>query len=62
MQGWFDGQPALDRRNIRVRDVDTFAIDAFYFSTFFGVSDPSWAASNGEYVDFDQFVVGIGRL
>jgi Polysaccharide lyase 14 len=62
VQGWFDGQLALDRRNVRFRDVDTFAVDAFYFSTFFGGSDPTWAPSKDEHVDFDQFMVGIGRL
>jgi hypothetical protein len=62
VQGWFDGQLALDRRDIRFRDVDTFAIDAFYFSTFFGGSDPSWAPSKDERVDFDRFVVGTGPL
>jgi hypothetical protein len=62
VQGWFDGQLALDRRDIRFRDVDTFAIDAFYFSTFYGGSDASWAPSKDERVDFDQFAVGTGPL
>ena len=62
VQGWFDGQLALDRRNVRFRDVDTFAIDAFYFSTFFGGSDSTWAPSKDEHVDFDQFVIGTGRV
>jgi hypothetical protein len=62
IQGWFDGQLALDRRDFRFRDVDTFAIDAFYFSTFFGGSDAAWAPSKDERVDFDQFVVGTGPV
>jgi hypothetical protein len=61
VQGWFDGAMALDRRGIRFRDVDAFAIDAFYFSTFFGGSDPTWAAAKDEYVYFDQFVIATGR-
>ena len=61
VQGWFDGALALDRRNIRFRDVDTFAIDAFYFSTFFGGDDPSWAPAKDERVDFDQFVIATAR-
>ena len=61
VQGWFDGQLALDRRTIRFRDVDSFAIDAFYFSTFFGGDDPTWAPAKDERVDFDQFVISTGR-
>lgn len=61
VQGWFDGVQALDRRNVRFRDVDAFAIDAFYFSTFFGGSDPTWAAVKDEFVYFDQFTVATGR-
>jgi hypothetical protein len=62
VQGWFDGTLALDRRNVRFRDVDAFAIDLFYFSTFFGGSDPTWAAVKDETVDFDRFAIGTGRL
>jgi hypothetical protein len=62
VQGWFDGTLALDRRDVRFRDVETFAIDLFYFSTFFGGSDPTWAASKDERIDFDRFVIGTGRL
>jgi hypothetical protein len=62
VQGWFDGALALDKRDIRFRDVDSFAIDAFYFSTFFGGDDPSWAPAKDERVDFDVFAIGTGRL
>jgi len=57
VQGWFDGVLALDRKNIRFRDVSTFAIDLFYFSTFFGGSDSTWAATKDEYVYFDDFII-----
>ncbi len=56
VQGWFDGTLALDRRDIRFRDVDSFAIDGFYFSTFFGGSGSEWAPSRDETIDFDDFV------
>jgi hypothetical protein len=42
-------------------DVDTFAIDPFYFRTFFGGSDPSWAPAKDEYAAFDRCVIGTGR-
>lgn len=56
VRGWWDGELALDRGGVRFRDVDTFAIDGFYFSTFFGGSDSSWAPTRDEHVDFDTFV------
>jgi hypothetical protein len=56
IQGWFDGELALDQGGMRFRDVDTFAIDGLYFSTFFGGGDDSWAATQDEYVYFDDFV------
>jgi hypothetical protein len=62
VQGWFDGVLALERPGVRFRDVDTFAIDVFYFSTFFGGSDSSWAPSRDEYVYFDEFVVATGPI
>ena len=61
VQGWFDGVLALDRRDVRFRDVDAFAIDIFAFSTFFGGSDPTWAPSKDERVSFDQFVIATAR-
>jgi hypothetical protein len=62
VQGWFDGVLALDRRDVRFRNVDTFSIDAFYFSTFFGGDDPAWAPSKDERVDFDNFAVSTGPI
>jgi hypothetical protein len=61
VQGWFDGTLALDRRDVRFRDVDAFSIDAFYFSTFFGGQEPCWAPSRDERIDFDDVVVATGR-
>jgi len=34
---------------------DSFAIDALYFSTFFGGSDKSWATRKDETITFDDF-------
>jgi hypothetical protein len=62
VQGWFDGVLALDHQGVRFRDVNTFAIDVFYFSTFFGGDDSTWAPSRDEYVFFDEFVVARGPI
>jgi hypothetical protein len=61
VQGWFDGVLALDRRDVRFRNVNAFAIDVFAFSTFFGGSDATWAPVKDEQVTFDQFVIATAR-
>ena len=61
VQGWFDGELALDRRGLRFRDADTFTIDWLFFSTFFGGNEPDWAPTRDEHVDFDGFVVRATR-
>lgn len=62
VQGWWNGALALERKNIRFRDVSTFAIDVFYFSTFFGGSTSDWAATKDEHTYFDDFVISTGPI
>ena len=57
IRAWLDGQPALEVTTFRFRDVDTFAIDTLYFSTFFGGGSSSWATTRDEVVFFDDFEV-----
>ena len=54
---WFDGVPALETTTMRFRDVDDFAIDTLYFSTFFGGGSSSWATTADEVVWFDDFEI-----
>ncbi len=54
---WFDGQMAMHRSDMRFRDISTFAIDGFYFSTFFGGGDASWATSKDERILFDDIMI-----
>ncbi len=56
IQGWFDGELAFDRQDIRFRDTDTFAIDTMYFSTFFGGSGATFAPLKDESIFFDDFL------
>jgi hypothetical protein len=56
LQGWYNGELVHDNHNMRYRKVDSFAIDAFYFSTFFGGSNSKWAPTRNETIDFDSFV------
>ncbi len=62
VQAWFDGELALDQQGIRFRDVSDFAIDIFYFSTFFGGSGASWAPTSDQYVTFDDFIIATTPL
>lgn len=59
VQAWLDGEMVLDLQNIRFRDVTTFAIDGFYFSTFFGGSGDQWNTSKDELAFFDDFIISI---
>jgi hypothetical protein len=54
---WLDGELALEAESMRFRDVDDFAIDGMYFSTFFGGGSSSWASTADETVLFDDFVI-----
>lgn len=62
IQGWLDGELALDVRDVRFRTVSSFAIDGLYFSTFFGGSTADWAPSEDQTADFDDFIVSTGRI
>jgi hypothetical protein len=63
LQAWADGVQMLNLTNFCYRVAGaTFAIDALYFSTFFGGSDASWAPTAVQTVDYDEFVVSTGRI
>lgn len=62
LQGWFDGDLALDASGLRFRDVDSLAVDLFFFCTFFGGDDPSWAPGRDEHVWIDDVVVSTGPV
>ncbi|MDD5290787.1 MAG: hypothetical protein PHZ04_01595 [Patescibacteria group bacterium] len=54
---WLDGRLVMDEEDFRFRDIPEIGIDAFYFSTFFGGADETWAAAKREYIYFDDFVI-----
>ena len=56
---WIDGVLALSVEDMRFRDIDDFAIDNLYFSTFFGGSDSSWATTKDEITYFDDFIIEV---
>ena len=62
VQAWIDGNLVLDIRNLRFRDIDSLAIDSFYFTTFFGGADASFAPAKDEYIYFDNFIIAVKPL
>ena len=62
VQGWLDDRLVVDINNIRFRDIETLAIDGFYFSTFFGGSGNQWNTSKDEVAFFDDFRVSVPSL
>ncbi|CAN0399254.1 unnamed protein product, partial [Phaeothamnion confervicola] len=58
LQTFLDGAEVLRNETMLWRNSDSaFGINTFYFSTFFGGSDNSWAPTKISYIDFDDIVV-----
>lgn len=56
-----DGEEVARRDNLRLRNTDTGGlIERFYFSNFYGGSDPSWAPPRPTFAYFDNFTVYPG--
>ncbi|PCI29215.1 hypothetical protein COB55_02620 [Candidatus Wolfebacteria bacterium] len=52
---WFDGVEVLNL-DMEFRKDESFAIDSFKFTTFFGGNEPSWAPERDEKIYFKDFV------
>ncbi|MFW6436780.1 MAG: polysaccharide lyase [Halococcoides sp.] len=58
LEGWFDGEKAFERRDLRFWDVPDRGINRFYLSSFFGGGNtPKWAHSRDEHIYYDEFVI-----
>jgi len=63
LQAWFDGKPALDNQAFLYRLAGaTYAIDALYFSTFYGGGDSTWAPTSEQTADFDEFCLSTTSI
>ena len=62
VEGYFDGKLAMKHSGLRFRDTTKFAIDDFYFSTFYGGSDQAWAPAAAHHAYFDEFVIAAHPL
>lgn len=58
LQSWVDGELMLnDSSRVWRLENANFGIDGFYFSTFFGGNDESWAPKANQTIDFDDIVI-----
>lgn len=59
LEVWVNGAPALRRGDLLFRDAPGkgWQIDRFFFSTFHGGNDASWAPARDCAVEFDDFTV-----
>lgn len=54
---WVDGKPVVEQRDMEWRTQATFGVDGFYFETFHGGGDVSWAPTRRCWVEFSQMRV-----
>ena len=59
LEVWVDGRPVLKRTDLLFRDRPgkKWQIDRFFFSTFHGGNDPTWAPERDSVAEFDDFIV-----
>lgn len=62
LRSWLDGALVLDKGGIMLRQGKELSINAFYFSTFHGGADPSWAPKNDSFIRFSTVSVSAGPL
>jgi hypothetical protein len=64
LQVWIDNTLVLDLDDVLYRTVENDAgrVGGFYFSTFHGGSDISWAPSLDSYARFDAIVLALQRV
>ena len=62
LEAWFDGTKVLSITNLEYRKVDDVGINLFYFSTFFGGNDSSWAPSTDQTMNFDNFIISTDKI
>ena len=55
LEAWLDGNKVLSDDTYLFRNTANIGINLFYFSTFYGGNDSSWAPSQDQYVFFDNF-------
>ncbi len=62
IEAWLDGEKVLRSDTMLYRMTDDIAINMFYFSTFYGGADPSWAPASDQFIYFDNFRIATTPL
>jgi len=57
VRSWLDQQLVLEVDTLRLTDFKNQPIDVFYFSTFHGGNDSSWAPGIDCYIRYDDFLI-----
>lgn len=55
LEAWIDGKKVLSEQKFMFRKTANIGINLFYFSTFYGGADATWAPSEDQYAFFDNF-------
>lgn len=62
LEAWLDGTKVLSSNTLEYRKTDTIGINLFYFSTFFGGNDVSWAPSTDQRIFYDNFTISTNPI
>jgi len=61
IQLFYNDLQAIDQQNLQIRSNDSVTANGFYFSTFFGGSDPSWAPDQTTHAYFRDIRMWAGN-
>jgi hypothetical protein len=59
LRGWVNGQPAFEKTDVRMRDVDTLRIEAVWLNLYLG---GSWVAKSDHHLYIDNVVIARGYI
>ena len=54
LRAWVDGEPAFEKTDIRMRDVDTLKIEAVWLNVYLG---GTWSAKSDHHLYIDNVVI-----
>lgn len=62
LEAWLDGTKVLSENTLEYRKIESIGINLFYFSTFFGGNNSTWAPSTDQRIFFDNFVISTQQI
>jgi len=57
IRSWLNGNPVMEKTNLRLVDFENQSIDLFYFSTFHGGSSADWSPIRDSYIRYDDIII-----